>query len=153
MKRAIRLLIAALIAIIGLSLVLQQAAAEPGPQESADGQRRVYLAMITLGAGSTQPDPGNTPNAAINVVARAGLTCGGEETIPVTGARVTVVTDGSSRVAMTDDTGQVVFGAASGPAMIQIEWPAGLFPCPNSRPMVELPNGFGEVEFAAVAAP
>lgn len=151
---AIRVIIAAFIAIIGLTVVLQQAAAEPRLRpELAEGRHRVYLPMIAANAGLTKQADNNSPNAVISVVAQAGLSCKDGEMVPVTGARITVITDHSSRVGMTDEAGYALFSATSEPAVIQIEWPAGLLPCPNSRPMVELPTGTGEVEFLATTAP
>lgn len=141
--RGTRVIFAAFIAIAGLMFVLQQAGAEPETH-------RVYLAMVTV-AGPASQAGNSTPNAAISVAARAGLSCDGDETVPVGGARITVITDHSSRIAMTDATGYALFTATAKPAVIQIEWPVGFLPCPNSRPVVELPGGAGAVEFMAVA--
>jgi hypothetical protein len=44
-------------------------------------------------------------------------------------------------MAITDESGYVLFNATTGPAVIQIERPVGFLPCPNSRPIVELPVG------------
>ncbi len=141
--RATRIVSATFIALVGLALVLQQAAAEPETH-------RVYLAMVTV-AGPASQASNSTPNAGISVAARAGLSCDGGETVPVSGARITVITDHTSQIAMTDATGYALFTATAEPAVIQIEWPVGFLPCPNSRPIVELPNGSGEVRFMAAA--
>lgn len=141
----IRAAIAVFIAFVGLSLVLQKASAEPRLHQA-------YLPVVTADAGLTKQTHSGTPDAVISVVARAGVSCKAGETLPVTGARITVVTDHGSRIGLTNESGYAVFSAASEPAVIQIEWPAGLFPCPHSRPMAELPNGAGEVTFVAVTA-
>ena len=141
--KATRVVLATLIALMGLTFVLQRAAAEARPH-------RVYLAMVAAGTNQANRASTSSPNATISVEARAGLSCGEGESVPVRGARITVVTDHSRRVALTDDTGFALFSATSEPAVIQIEWPVGFLPCPNSRPIVELPSGTGEVQFTAI---
>ncbi|MFQ5856775.1 MAG: hypothetical protein ACE5LU_14165 [Anaerolineae bacterium] len=143
--RVTRVIFAAFIAIVGLTVVLQQAAAEPS-------RHRVYLAMITVRTSPATRANTSAPNSAISVAARAGLSCEGGETVPVSGARIMVMTDHMTLIAMTDETGYALFSATTEPAVIQIEWPVGFLPCPNSRPIVELPNGAGEVEFTATAS-
>jgi len=158
--RAARVIIAISIAFVGLMFVLQRAAAEAGhrPETSpefseglAEGPHRVYLAMVTARSGEANRASTSMPNATIGVGARAGLSCDDGETVPVGGARITVVTDEGPRIAMTDETGYALFTATMQPAVVQIEWPVGFLPCPNSPPIVELPSGTGEVEFMAVA--
>lgn len=141
---AVRVITAAFIAILGLALVLQQAAADPAAH-------RVYLPTMAVNLGSLRQAGPTTPNGMISVVAQAGLSCKDGETMPVTGARVTVVTAQGSVIGMTDESGYALFGATGGPTLVQIEWPAGFFPCPDSRPVVELPAGMGTVKFVAIA--
>ncbi|MFQ5592831.1 MAG: hypothetical protein ACE5HA_01645 [Anaerolineae bacterium] len=142
------------IVIAGLALFLQPASAAPEHEPAtADGQHRVYLGLVAAGSGLANRVSTTSPNPTLSVTARAGLSCSDDETVPVRGARVTVITDDSSRIAMTDEAGNVLFSATTDPTVIQIEWPIGFLPCPNSRPYVELPAGTGEVEFVAVAGP
>ncbi len=140
-----RILFAVLVAMAGLMLILQRATAEAEAH-------RVYVPLVASGAGHINRGSASVPNATISVEARAGLSCEAEETVPVSGARITVIADDSSRVAMTDETGYALFSATVAPAVIQIEWPVGFLPCPNSRPIVELPSGAGQVQFTAVAS-
>lgn len=164
---ASRIVFATFIAILALALVLQQAAAEPGPRpglaeeplpavaaepspDVGEDIHRMYLPMLAADVGSSSRSHTSTPNAAISVAAQSVLSCDTDEAMPVGGARITVVSDRASRVAMTDASGFVLFSATAAPAVIQIEWPAGYLPCPNSRPLVELPSGTGEVEFTAI---
>ncbi|MBS1252415.1 MAG: hypothetical protein MAG451_01454 [Anaerolineales bacterium] len=153
--RATRIVFATFVALMGLMLLLQQqAAADSGlAAQPAGGAHRVYLGMIAVDAGLTNRASTSAPQSAISVAARAVLSCDndGDTTIPVGGARIMVITDHSSRTAFTDASGEALFSAAPEPAVIQIEWPVGLLPCPNSRPSTELPNGAGEVEFMALA--
>ena len=152
--RASRAIFTIYILIAGLMLFLQPASAEPGRgPATADGQHRVYLGLVTAGSGLANRVSTTGPSPTLSVTARAGLSCSDEETVPVRGARITVITDSSSRIAMTDEAGNVLFSATTEPAVIQIEWPVGFLPCPNSRPYVELPAGAGEVEFIAIAGP
>lgn len=142
------------IVIAGLALFLQPASAEPGhAPATADGQHRVYLGLVAAGSGLANRFSTTGPSPTLSVTARAGLSCSDGETVPVRGARVTVVTDDSSRIATTDEAGNALFSATTDPAVVQIEWPIGFLPCPNSRPVIELPTGTGEVEFIAVAGP
>lgn len=141
----IRVVIATLIALIGLTFVLPQAAADPSPH-------RAYLPMVAANTGLTRQARTTGPNTAISVIAEASASCKEGEMAPVTGARITVITDHGTRIGMTNESGYALFSAANEPVVIQIEWPAGFFPCPNSRPMVELPGGAGEVTFVATAA-
>lgn len=151
--RVTQVVFAASIAILGLTLVLHQAAAEPRLEAKlGEGPHRVYLPMIATSAGPAKKSSTNVPNAVISVAARAGLSCEDGETVPVNGARITVMTDHTSRIGLTDESGYALFTATTEPAVIQIEWPVGFLPCPNSRPVVELPDGVGEVEFTAVAS-
>lgn len=150
--RFTRFVFAVFIAIVGCMLILQQATAESASDTGA-GQYRVYLALVSAGSGPANRAVPATRDGAISVTARAGLSCSDGETVPVRGARITVITDESSRIAMTDETGNVLFSATAEPAVVQIEWPVGFLPCPNSRPVVELPAGTGEVEFIAIAGP
>jgi len=120
--------------------------------ESDCGRGCVFLPMVAANAGSTS-DPGPVgPEAALTVVAQASNVCQAEGAVPVAGARITVVTDHDSRVDVTDSAGYVLFEPAGSPAVVQIEWPVGLLPCPNSRPMVELASGAGDVKFLASPA-
>lgn len=154
LMRATRATLALLITIAGLILFFQPAAAQPGrSSDTAEGQHRVYLGLVAAGSGLANRVSTTGPSPALSVSARAGLSCSDGETVPVRGARVTVITDDSSRIAMTDEAGNVLFSASTDPAVIQIEWPVGFLPCPNSQPVVELPAGTGEVEFIAVAGP
>lgn len=154
LMRASRAILTICIVTAGLMLFLQPASAEPGRgPATADGQHRVYLGLVATGSGLANQVNTTGPSPTLSVTARAGLSCSDGETVPVRGARVTVITDDSSRIAVTDEAGSVLFSATTDPAVIQIEWPVGFLPCPNSRPVVELPTGTGEVEFIAVAGP
>ncbi len=154
--RATRIVFATFVALMGLVLLFfqQPAAADSGLAAQPTGEaHRVYLSMIAVDAGLTNRASTSAPQSAISVAARAVLSCDnqGGTPIPVSGARIMVITDHSSRTAFTDASGEALFSAASEPAVIQIEWPVGLIPCPNSRPSAELPHGAGEVEFMALA--
>lgn len=151
--RITRILVATFVALLGLTLLLQQATADSGAgSEPNASTHQVYLPAVSVSSGLTSRSSSSTPNTAISVAAQAVLSCEDtSEPMPVSGARIIVITDHSSRIAMTDASGSVLFSASPEPAVIQIEWPVGLFPCPNSSPSVELPNGIGEVKFMAVA--
>lgn len=110
-----------------------------------------YLPMVAANAGTTQQSRSDAQTAAIDVVAQGHTACEANEARPVAGARITVVTDHDSRVGVTDAEGHALFEAANDAAVVQIEWPAGYLPCPDSRPIVELPSGAGEVTFTASA--
>ena len=129
--------------IVGKPVSLTQGVCGPGC---------VLLPMIAANAGHAGQAGPMVPEALITVVAETSNVCQASAAVPVAGARITVVTDHGSRVDVTDATGFVLFEPADEPAVVQIEWPAGLLPCPNSRPMVELPSGAGEVKFMAIAA-
>jgi hypothetical protein len=146
MIRACQAFAATFIAIVGLAPLLQQASAELQPH-------RVYLPIVAVNVSSSEPTTTTSPSEIINVTARSSQSCQAGETQPVIGARITVISNQMSRVAMTDERGLALFSATTGPAVIQVEWPAGFLPCPHSRPIVELPAGTGEVEFLARSAP
>ena len=112
----------------------------------------VFLPMVAANAGSTSQSGSIGPEAALTVMAQASDVCQAEEAVPVAGARITVVTDRDTRMSVTDSTGYLLFEPAGEPAVVQIEWPVGLLPCPNSRPMAELPTGAGDVKFLASPA-
>lgn len=116
------------------------------------GGRCVFLPMVAASASSTNQAGVILPETAITVMAQASNVCQADSAIPVAGARITVVTDNESHAHVTDSTGYVVFESTSSPAVVQIEWPVGLLPCPNSRPVVELESGVGEVKFLANTA-
>lgn len=148
LRNITRVLLAVVITIIGFGVTLQQASAEPTSEDGA-GAQRVFLPMIAADTNPGNRSSTNSPSAAISVAAHAAASCEDSVMLPVSGARITVAVDSSSRVAMTDVRGYALFSATAEPAIIQIEWPAGFLPCPDSRPAVELPNGTGEVRFKA----
>lgn len=120
--------------------------------ESDCGRGCVFLPVVAANAGSTSETGSVGPEAALTVVAQASNVCQAEGAVPVAGARITVVTDRDTQMSVTDSAGLVLFEPAGKPAVVQIEWPVGLLPCPNSRPMVELASGAGEVKFLASPA-
>jgi hypothetical protein len=130
-------------AVVGKPVSLTQDVCGPGC---------VFLPMIAANAGPLRQAGPMAPEALITVVAQTSHVCQADAAVPVAGARITVVTDHGSRVNVTDAAGFALFEPADEPAVVQIEWPVGLLPCPNSRPMVELPSGAGEVKFMASAA-
>ena len=113
----------------------------------------VYLPTVLANSGLIGRARGNVAKIGISVVAQASASCEkGKGTIPVDGARVIILTEDDRFIGQTNPKGYALFGATNKAATIHIEWPAGFFPCPNSRPVVELPSGFGAVKFAAQAA-
>lgn len=165
-KRVLVLLIIVATFSVFISLLMSREESERGQQfqeatvsgkpasftQRPCGGRCVFLPMIATKAGSTSQAGSILPEAAITVVAQASHVCGSDSAVPVAGARITVVTGHDSRARVTDSAGYVVFEPTGSPAVVQIEWPVGLLPCLNSRPMAELPSGAGEVKFLASAA-
>ena len=142
MPSAKKIFVVIFIVLIGLTWSLQRATAESQPH-------RVYLAMISAGIRATEPQTTTSPATTIRVVAQAGQSCTADEWMPVYGARILLRGGRISQMATTDPMGQALFSATTEPAILQIEWPAGMLPCPNSQPIVELPAGAGEVTFLA----
>ncbi len=130
-------------AIQGTRIALVQRACQTGC---------VFIPLIVTNAGRTRQTNSSEAAAAINVLAQAGTSCDMGAVGPVAGARVTVITDHNTRVGVTDTDGRAFFEAADEAAVVQIEWPTGYFPCPNSRPVVEVPSGAGEVAFTATVS-
>ncbi len=108
----------------------------------------VFLPMIAVNSGAGR-QTSSEPLTAIDVFAHASAVCSDGSASPVAGARVTVTTDDDARSGVTDASGHARFEAVDEIVIVQIEWPAGYFPCPDSRPMVELPGGAGQVTFTA----
>jgi hypothetical protein len=148
------LISAALTAVAAFVLILTVVAAGPQPQSEPDrAQHQLYLPMVAVSTSQTARASSVSPDAAITVEARVSQACKPTDAKPVSGARITVVTNESSATTTTNALGHAVFGATGEPARILIEWPSGLIPCPNSQPIIELPDGNGAVEFVAQAYP
>ena len=142
--------IAILFALISLTVFLPSAIAEE-PTASEGTPVTVPEPGVILDDRYTLPGSNYQVQASgIRVLANAALSCDAGEGSPVMGARVTVFTQNSVSMAFTNQVGEALFGAVQGPALVQIEWPAGLMPCPNSPITAELPSGVGEVTFLAV---
>lgn len=142
--------IALALALLSLMLLLPTALAEE-PEVSSGEPIAVQEPGQLLDGHYTLP-PGGFQTAAlgIHVVARAAPSCNADESTPVAGARVIVRTSSGAFTALTGQSGEALFGGVQGPAYVQIEWPAGFIPCPNSPITVELPDGTGEVNFSAI---
>ena len=163
MMHTTKLILAVVIAGLTMSCVLSQVLAmsvtDPSLERQSEmpshsdspGTNRVYLGMIITGSNQAHETTNNLPASTLRVLANAGTTCENVEQPPVSGARITVISGGHASVLMTDNQGFVQFSGLSEPTVVQIEWPQGLFPCPNSRPSLELPVGTGEVTFNAIA--
>ncbi len=148
-----KLSIAITFALLGLILLLPSALAEE-PERSGGEPIAVQQPGQILDGRYTLPTNNfQTTALGIHVIASAALTCSTDEHSPVAGARVIVFTANGASAAFTGQTGEALFGAVQGPAYVQIEWPAGFIPCPNSPVTVELPNGSGEVTFSAMRVP
>lgn len=145
--RVTRVIFAAFLVLVGSAIVLERAAAEPNTETY-----RTYLSMVTVDAGPSDRASNNVPDAVISVAAWVVSSCQDHNDVrtPVKGARITVITEESPLVDFTDMSGRALFSATTEPAVVQLEWPVGFLPCPNSRPLVELPNGAGDVEFFAL---
>jgi hypothetical protein len=154
-QRLIATLIGAtLTAVAAFTLILSSAAADaPNQPDTSGGQQQVYLSMVAINARQTARASAIVPDATITVAAQVSQSCKPGTSAPVSGARITVITSNFSTTTTTNATGHATFGATGVPARVQIEWPAGLFPCPNSQPTVELPDGSGAVDFVAQAYP
>ncbi len=142
MLPARKLLVATFIAAISLACSLQRTTAESQPH-------RMYLAMISAGVRATESPTTTSPATTIRVLAQAGQSCAADEWMPVHGARIMLRVGRISQMATTDLMGQVLFSATAEPAILQVEWPVGMLPCPSSQPIVELPAGTREVTFLA----
>lgn len=148
-----KLSIAITFALFGLILLLPSALAEE-PEVSGGEPIAVQQPGQLLDGRYTLPASGlQTAALGIHVVASATSTCGANESSPVAGARVIVFTPNGTFTAFTGQTGETLFGAVQGPAYVQIEWPAGFIPCPDSPITVELPDGTGDVTFSAIRVP
>jgi len=151
--RVTKISIAIALAVLSLVFLLPSALAEEpevfgGEPIAVQGPGQVLDGRYTLPGNGAQASA-----AGIHVVANAAETCGADQSSPVAGARVIVFTQNGTSMALTNQTGEVLFGAVQGPAYVQIEWPVGFIPCPNSPITVELPNGTGEVAFSAMRVP
>lgn len=111
----------------------------------------VFVPLIARNAGRRAQASSNQQTNAIDVAAQVSPTCDGTVRGPVAGARVTVIAEAGTRVGVTGADGHALFEATSQAATVQIEWPAGYFPCPNSRPAAEFPTGAGRVVFTATS--
>lgn len=148
------LLGAALTGVAAFMLILSFVAARPQPESEPDRARyQLYLPMVAADTSQTARASSVAPAAAITVGVRVSQVCKPTDAEPVSGARITMVANDFSATTTTNSLGHAVFSATGEPARILIEWPSGLIPCPNSQPVIELPDGKGTVEFVAQTYP
>ena len=143
--------IAIILAFINLAVFLPHAAADGTVASGAPAfEIPEPIELPSVEPGKLSPITRPMPAPGIRVVAHVAPTCDADAGSPVMGARILVITESSVLVAFTNQTGEALFSAAQGPAIVQIEWPVGFVPCSNSSVSAELPNGAGEVRFFAV---
>lgn len=145
-----RIGVAITLALIGLMVFLSSAAAEEPTASQGQPAEAPQLEDLLTNKYRPLVIGLQSPSSGIHVAALAALTCEPGEGSPVMGARITLITENGISMALTSQTGEALFSATSGSAVVQIEWPVGLVPCPNSTVSAELPAGAGEVQFVAM---